>query len=171
MPEDKQRKSPFDVPGTKQWYWAMRVINIMLFIVPVYPLLETLNNIDDFEKRIGSKAPVFADYVLAVAPGVIGTIALACTCRALYRIAINFEGNSNPYTERDKKVLNWVGWVVTVLLIPVLPLWMWGQVRYDGDYDADNVLVLLLVTLTALTYVRNIYVKGEHYYKELEKGV
>jgi hypothetical protein len=185
--------SDWDKPGTKKWRWGMRLINVMLFILPGYPLLGVIGTLADPKiqvsaKRAGIEAdtsqgtvtsvlvelrdPTWLDYLLLAGPWIAGLIAVSFACRALYRIDINFNGNQNPYTERDFKMLKRADLALGLMMLPILFALFAGMFRYRGA-SADLMLLLFMGVMlgTALSYTTKMYVKGKSFYEELEKGV
>lgn len=186
--------SDWDKPGTKKWFWSMRLLNVLLIIAPTYPLIDVFFNLHQAQASIRTTDPgVHAtspdgrveavivnlahpsavDYLLLTAPDVIGFLVLAVICRALYRIAVNFSGNERPYTERDAKVLNiatraaGMGWFV------LLPFLFSSALRYHGggNPNTGNYMTLFVILGAVMLYVKSMYDKGRSFYLELEKGV
>lgn len=189
-----QRKaSAWDNPGTKKWYWVMRIINVMLFVLPLYPLLGVVGAVLRPQVQVSARQagvdvtatqgevasvlvelrdPTWLDYLLLAGPWVAAFVAVSIACRALYRIDINFNGNQNPYTERDFKMLKRADMVCGLLMLPVLISLFGTLARYNGT-SADLFLLLMMGVAmgTTLTYATKLYSKGKSFYEEMEKGV
>lgn len=181
-------------PGSKKWFWYKRAANAMLFALPLYPLWGSVMGLIDpgvlvraSTEGVSAKAPngeatsvyvhltdpSWLDYLLIAGPGLLGCVMLAVLCRALYRININFGTHSQPYTDRDFKILSRARWVTALMYLPLGALFLGGFIRYNGvgPFDTFSIIVLSLVLSAIIEYIKDIYIKGRTYYQELEKGV
>jgi hypothetical protein len=190
----RQATSAWDRPGTKKWYWFMRIVNLLLFIVPFYPLIGAVGALVEPQALVrasteGVRAtstqgevssvivelahPSFYDYLLLSGPGFIASLGLAAVCRALYRIEVNYNGNPRKYTDRDLKVLRYAGAVAVLIWLPMVVLALLGTVHFHGagSPNVSSNITLLIVVSSLMAYMKSHYQRARSFYEEMEKGV
>lgn len=186
--------SDWEKPGTRKWFWTMRMANVMLFFLPLYPLATVVQVLMDPTALVRTDVPdvrgsapqgrvtsvvvhlahpTLYEYVLLVGPGVLACAAMALICRALYRITVNFDGNRCPYTDRDQQVLRYAGLVAGVIGMLFVVLLLLNSFHFHGGGSPDVLwLMIMTIVASAMTgYAKNLYTKGRTFYQEMEKGV
>ena len=132
--------------GSKAWFWRMRRAHWVLWVAPVFPLLDAFsvaqNGLLSYKTPGGRKSllghsslraeayldgAVWEHLVLAV-PGVIMAATFGFICYALWRIRVNMAAGQKMFTAKDHKILEatsgvlLLGVLAAVLAAVLLPL-------------------------------------------------
>lgn len=170
-------KPPVEV-GSRRWYWQVALPRLGMLITPAWAVIYVTQHVTWSWPR---------EVIAAVlVPWVIAFAAFVVTTRALWRIDVNVDTNSdNPFTQKDRRVLNQAVWItclgaLAVVLTPVASLLSDATAaqREAVTASSDAVFIALLVLLSACSTMVSIHKKAACAWRqlkearaELEKGV
>lgn len=174
-------------PGSRGWFWQMRLLNIHIWLTP--PVILTVA-LFEYQAPGGARDAALNDRLMFSLPWVAVTVGASALAYALWRIEVNMEGDRRPFTEKDEKIYQQALGVQavaasTVLLAFIIRLFyilFHGLgAHVDPDAVSDQVSSLFVAAYPAVGAVylvgmftrtlKRTHAKARAYYEELEKGV
>lgn len=145
--EPKARKAAPEV-GSKAWFWRMRSAHWVLWVAPVFPLLDAFlvaqrGALTNRGEKYGSSFVgegylrsdvlmhgAFWEHLLLAVPGTVMAAVVGFICYSLWRIRVNMGAEGKIFTIKDQKTLEktpgvlLLGLVVAVLSAILIPAFL-----------------------------------------------
>lgn len=168
--EAKSRPQALPEPGSRRWFWHMRLMHPTLWVLPLMPIGYLWN--------AGAYHGPLRAALYVSAPLVLCALALTAVSRALWRIEVNLAGNrEHPFTDRDQRVVRVttaVPFVVMLLMLAAVLLPVGDLTKHQKDIvvgTQNSVMLTMVCAGVVMASLERIYCRGKHAYEELEKGV
>lgn len=193
MSRTSLRKEP--ETGSKAWFWRMRRAHWVLWVAPVFPLLDAVavayNGLVTYKTssaRQGGllghgslRAEAYLDaalweHLVLATPGVIMTATFGFVCYALWRIRINMGAGQKMFTAKDQKILEvssgvlLLGVLAAVLAAVLLPLLLPSAAALSAPMIVTSGLVstgFLSFSLVLVAFA-DVYRMARQDYEKLE---
>lgn len=136
---------PILKPGTRKWFWAMRIVHLGLWFIPLISAIKTIGafykphvlvRLDGREASavnvtidstghgvtatyVNAKVhhPAIYERLLMATPGLLLTLAIVCVCYSLWRVEINMAARVKPFTVKDRRWLTATPFIVIITLV------------------------------------------------------
>jgi hypothetical protein len=173
-------------PGSRMWFWQMRILNIHLWITP----LTLLAVAAVMYRTPGVENPSVGERMMFSLPWIAVAVGAGALAYALWRIEVNMEGGKRPFTQKDEMVYKRativqivLGGAVMLSFLVIIFYVLIHQVLVQAEPESFEdqfwpIINAMYPPLGAIYLVgmftqtlKRVHTKARAYYEELEEGV